>query len=53
MNLGKNVYSVVVGHHVTTESGTGVVHIAPAFGEDDNIIGIEQDLGYVGHIDMT
>ena len=53
MNLGKNVYSVVVGHHVTTESGTGVVHIAPAFGEDDNIIGIEKDLGYVGHINMT
>lgn len=53
MNLGSNVYSVVVGHHVTTDSGTGVVHIAPAFGEDDNIIGIEKDLGYVGHINMT
>ena len=30
---------VVAGHHVTTESGTGLVHIAPGHGEDDFIIG--------------
>ncbi|MDD2870685.1 MAG: isoleucine--tRNA ligase [Candidatus Gracilibacteria bacterium] len=49
--LGKNVYHVVIGHHVTTESGTGIVHIAPAYGEDDFIIGKEHDLGFVSHID--
>jgi isoleucyl-tRNA synthetase len=29
----------VLGHHVTTESGTGIVHIAPSYGEDDYQIG--------------
>ncbi len=32
------ISKVVVGHHVTTEAGTGIVHIAPGFGEDDYII---------------
>jgi isoleucyl-tRNA synthetase len=48
--LDKNSFSVVPGHHVTTESGTGIVHIAPAYWEDDNLIGKEQKLGYVAHI---
>ena len=30
---------VLPGHHVTTDSGTGLVHIAPGHGEDDFIIG--------------
>ncbi len=49
--LGKNVWSVVLGHHVTDESGTGIVHMAPAYGEDDMIIGKNQDLWFVAHID--
>lgn len=52
-NLWKNSYKVVIGHHVTTESGTWVVHIAPAFWEDDNIIGKKEDLGFFNHIDDT
>ncbi|PZM84799.1 isoleucine--tRNA ligase [Candidatus Gracilibacteria bacterium] len=48
--LGKNAYTVVEGHHVTTESGTGIVHIAPAYGEDDYQIGKEKDLGFFSHI---
>ena len=47
---GKNTHSVVIGHHVTTESGTGIVHIAPAYGEDDYQIGKDQGLGFVIHI---
>lgn len=50
MELGENSFSVVPGHHVTTESGTGIVHIAPAYWEDDNLIGKEQKLGFVAHI---
>jgi len=50
MNLWVNAYSVVAGHHVTTESGTGIVHIAPAYWEDDNLIGKEQSLGFIAHI---
>ncbi len=50
MELWENAYSVIKGHHVTTESGTGIVHIAPAYWEDDNLIGKEEKLGYVAHI---
>jgi isoleucyl-tRNA synthetase len=31
----RQVFSVIGGDFVTTEDGTGLVHIAPAFGEDD------------------
>lgn len=31
----ENGYRVIAGDFVTTEEGTGIVHIAPAFGEDD------------------
>ena len=31
----ENDYTVIVGDFVSTEDGAGVVHIAPAFGEDD------------------
>lgn len=50
MELWKNAFSVVSGHHVTTDSGTWIVHMAPAYWEDDNLIGKEQNLGYVAHI---
>jgi len=32
---GPNAFQVLAGDFVTTEDGTGVVHLAPAFGEDD------------------
>jgi len=32
---GPNAYRVLAGDFVSTEDGTGVVHMAPAFGEDD------------------
>ncbi|HMV67585.1 MAG TPA: isoleucine--tRNA ligase [Myxococcota bacterium] len=38
-------FRVVPGHHVTTKSGTGIVHTAPAYGEDDMIIARAQGLG--------
>ena len=50
IELWENSYSVVIGHHVTTESGTWIVHIAPAYGEDDNMIGKKEKLGFVAHI---
>ncbi len=51
IKLWKNTYSVVIGHHVTTESWTWIVHIAPAYWEDDYIIWEKNDLGFVAHID--
>ena len=53
MQLWENVYSVIEGHHVTTESGTGIVHIAPAYWEDDYIIWQKHNLWFVSHIDDT
>ncbi|WKX02290.1 isoleucine--tRNA ligase [Candidatus Mycoplasma mahonii] len=41
---------VVAGHHVTTATGTGLVHMAPLFGEDDYIIGKEQQLDMIMHV---
>lgn len=35
---------VVSGHHVTSEDGTGIVHIAPAHGQDDFLIGKQNNL---------
>jgi len=37
---------------VTTDEGTGVVHIAPAFGEDDLNLGKKHDLPFVQHVGM-
>ncbi len=38
---------VVADSYVTMEDGTGVVHIAPAFGEDDARVGRENNLGFL------
>jgi len=42
--LEKKSYYVTTGDFVTMEDGTGIVHIAPAYGEDDYNIGIKYDL---------
>ena len=48
----ENAFKVVTGEFVTTEDGTGVVHIAPAFGEDDYSVGLENKVGWVQHVTM-
>ena len=42
---------VVIGHHVTLDAGTGLVHIAPGYGADDFIIGREFNLGLINGVD--
>ncbi len=39
-----NAFKVVTGDFVTTEDGTGIVHIAPTFGADDMKVGKENDV---------
>jgi isoleucyl-tRNA synthetase len=39
-----NAFRVLAGDFVTTEDGTGLVHIAPAFGEDDYAVAAENKL---------
>lgn len=36
VNPGEGAFRVITGDYVTTEDGTGIVHIAPTFGADDN-----------------
>jgi isoleucyl-tRNA synthetase len=42
--LDKPAHYVVLGDFVTTEDGTGLVHLAPAFGAEDMEAGLEYDL---------
>jgi len=46
----KKVYEVVSAQFVSLEEGTGLVHIAPAFGEDDRVLGEEKDLVFIQNI---
>jgi isoleucyl-tRNA synthetase len=46
-----SISRVVVGHHVTLDAGTGLVHIAPGYGADDFIIGREFNLGLINGVD--
>ena len=47
----KKAYYVVCDTYVTLTDGTGVVHIAPAFGEDDAKVGRSYDLPFVQLVD--
>ncbi|HHU3781763.1 TPA: isoleucine--tRNA ligase [Streptococcus agalactiae] len=42
---------VILGDHVTTDSGTGIVHTAPGFGEDDYNVGIANGLDVAVTVD--
>ncbi len=46
-----NSFQILSGDFVTAEEGTGVVHIAPAFGEDDNNIAREYKIPMVQPVD--
>jgi len=45
-------YRVISGDFVTMDDGTGIVHIAPAFGEDDYEAGKEWGLDFVQPVDL-
>ena len=49
--LNKKAYYVVCDTYVTLTDGTGVVHIAPAFGEDDSKVGRKYDLPFLQLVD--
>ncbi len=48
---GKKAFFVTCADYVTLTDGTGVVHIAPAFGEDDAQVGRNYDLPFVQLVD--
>ena len=47
----KKAFYVTCDTYVTLTDGTGVVHIAPAFGEDDAKVGSKYDLPFVQLVD--
>ncbi len=50
-NVNKKAFFVVCDTYVTLTDGTGIVHIAPAFGEDDSKVGRKYDLPFVQLVD--
>ena len=48
---GKKGHYIVCDNYVTMSDGTGIVHIAPAFGEDDSRVGRNYDLPFVQLVD--
>lgn len=48
----ENGWKIYDAEFVNTEEGTGIVHIAPAFGEDDMNLGREKNLPFVQHVNM-
>jgi len=49
----ENGWKIYAGDFVTTEEGVGVVHIAPAFGEDDMNLGRVNKLPFVQHVSRS
>ena len=48
-----NAHQVLAGDFVTTDEGTGIVHMAPAFGEDDKTIGDAAEIVAVVPVDAS
>ena len=46
-----NAFQVISGDFIDTEEGTGIVHIAPGFGEDDQRIAAENQIGTLTPVD--
>ncbi|MDZ7291063.1 MAG: isoleucine--tRNA ligase [candidate division KSB1 bacterium] len=51
--VDRRAYYIILGEFVTTEDGTGIVHIAPAFGEDDYQAGRRYDLPFLQPINAS
>lgn len=49
----ENAYRIVTGEHVTAHDGTGIVHTAPAFGEDDLAVAKQHKLPMIESVDDT
>ena len=45
-------HEVIADNYVTAEDGTGIVHIAPAYGEDDNRVCKENGIGFTNPVSL-
>lgn len=53
MEVDKKGFYVTCDNYVTMEDGTGIVHLAPAFGADDNAVGQKYDLPFLNPVDLS
>ena len=51
LKVNKKAFFVTLADYVTMDSGTGIVHIAPAFGQDDYEVGLKYDLPVLNPVD--
>ncbi|MDO5096138.1 MAG: isoleucine--tRNA ligase [Peptostreptococcaceae bacterium] len=51
LSVDKKAFYLTLGDYVTTEDGTGIVHTAPAFGEDDYNLARKYDLPVLQPVD--
>lgn len=49
----ENAWKIYAADFVTTDEGTGIVHIAPAFGEDDLALGRQHNLPFIQHVSLN
>ena len=50
VNVEGKAFEVIADNYVTAEDGTGIVHIAPAYGEDDNRVCKENGIAFVNPV---
>ncbi|MDZ7294236.1 MAG: isoleucine--tRNA ligase [candidate division KSB1 bacterium] len=53
LSTEKRAYYTILADFVSTEEGTGIVHIAPAFGEEDYQVGEQYDLPMLQPVDKS
>ena len=56
MPFGKvegKAFVVIHGDYVNLEDGTGIVHIAPAYGEDDSLVAKQNGIAFINLVDKT
>ena len=46
-------FEVIHGDYVTLTDGTGIVHIAPAYGEDDSLVAKQNEIAFVNLVDKS
>jgi isoleucyl-tRNA synthetase len=51
--VDKKAFYIIPASFVTTTDGSGIVHIAPAFGEDDNQVGKKYNLPFLQPVDKS
>ncbi len=52
LEVAKKAFYVTLADYVTMEDGTGIVHIAPAFGEEDSQVAKKYNLPYLNPVDQ-